>query len=97
VDREGTVRTGEFNFVHTKRSEIHQLGTRVYVHHRILSALKIVEYVRDRLSYIDLSGRLCNIIVLNEYAQREGKSDGSKDTSMRNYIMFFIIFLRTKL
>jgi len=33
--------------------------------HRIASAVKRVEFVGDRMSYIVLRGRWCNIVVLN--------------------------------
>jgi hypothetical protein len=35
---------------------------------RIISAVKWVESVSDRMSYIILRGRWCHIIVLNVYA-----------------------------
>jgi len=38
---------------------------RIFVHHRIVSAVKGVESFRDRMSCIVLRGRWCNIIVLN--------------------------------
>jgi exonuclease III len=54
--------------------------TEYFVHHRIVSALKKAEFVTDRMSYIDLRGHWCNIIVLNVLAPSEGKSDDSKDS-----------------
>ena len=50
------------------------------MHHRILSAVKRVEFVSDGLSYIVLRGRWCNIVVLNEHAPSEEESDDSKDS-----------------
>jgi len=35
-----------------------------FVHHRIVSPAKRAEFVSDRMSYIVLRGRWCNIIVL---------------------------------
>jgi len=54
------------------------------VHHRIVSAVKLVEFVSDRMSYIVLRGRWCNIIVQNVRAPSGEKSDDSKDSFMRN-------------
>jgi len=57
------------------------LGTDFVVHRRIVSAVKTVEFVvSDRLSYIVLRGRWCNIIVVNVHAPSEEKSDESKDS-----------------
>ena len=56
------------------------MGTGFFVHHRIISAVKGVDFVSDRFSYIDLRSRWCNIIVLNVHAPSEDKSDDSKDS-----------------
>ena len=50
----------------------------IFVHQRIASAVKRVEFVSDRVLYIVLSGRWCNIIVRNVHAPSEEKSDESK-------------------
>jgi hypothetical protein len=39
-----------------------------FVHERLVSAVKRVEFVSDRMSYIILRGRWCDIIVLNVHA-----------------------------
>jgi len=56
------------------------LGTGFFVHHSIVSAVKRVEFVSDRVSYIVLRGRWFDIIVLNVHATSEEKSDDSKDS-----------------
>ena len=48
---------------------------RVFVYRRILSAVKRVEFVSDRLSYIVLRGRMLHIILVNVHAPSEEKSD----------------------
>ena len=53
---------------------------RIFVHRRIASAVKRVEFVSDRLSYIVLRGRWRNVIVVNVHAPSEEKSDVSKDS-----------------
>jgi hypothetical protein len=51
-----------------------------FVHMEIISALKRVEFISDRMSYIILRGRWCHIIVLNVLAPIEDKIDDMKDT-----------------
>jgi hypothetical protein len=50
------------------------------VHRRIISAVKRVEFVSDRMSYIILRGRWCHIIVLKFHAPTEDKTGDVKDS-----------------
>ena len=56
------------------------MGKGFFVHHIIVSTVKRVEFVRDRVLYIVLRSPWCNIIVLNVHAPSEGKNDDSKDS-----------------
>ena len=51
-----------------------------FVHYTIVSAVKRVEFVSSRMSYIVLRGCWCIIIVLNVHAASEEKSDDPKDS-----------------
>jgi hypothetical protein len=48
------------------------------VHKRIISAVKGVEFVSDRMSYIILRGRWCHTIVLKARAPTEDTTDEVK-------------------
>jgi len=51
-----------------------------FANNRIISAVKRVEFVSDRMSYIILRGCWCNIIVWNVHAPSDEKSNDSKDS-----------------
>jgi exonuclease III len=64
----GTAPAGEYTFLYGKGDENHELGASFFAHKRIISAIKRVEFVSDRRSYIILRGRWFHIIVLNIHA-----------------------------
>jgi len=79
-DKGGTVRAEDYKVFYRKGNENHQFGTGFLVHHRIVSAVKRVEFVSDRLSYIVLKGHWLYIIVVNVHVPSQEKSDESKDS-----------------
>ena len=56
------------------------MGAGHFVHHIIVSAVKRIDFVSDRMSYIVLRGCWCNIIVLNVHTPNGEKSDDIKDS-----------------
>ena len=54
-----------------------------------------MEFVSDRMSYIVLRGRWCNIIVLNVHVPSEEKSDDSKYSFYEEFEQVFDHFLST--
>jgi exonuclease III len=79
-NKEGPVRAGEYTFFYGKGQENHKLGTGFFVHQRIVSTIKRVEFLSARMSYIVLRGRWYNIIVLNAHSPTEEKGDDLKDS-----------------
>jgi exonuclease III len=75
-DGGGTEPAGEYTFFFGKGNENHELGT--HIHKRIVSAVKRLEFVSDRMLYMILRGCWCNIIVLNVHAPTDDKIDDIK-------------------
>jgi exonuclease III len=70
----------ERTFFYGARNEDHQLGTGLFVHNRIMSAVMRVEFVSDGMIYIILRGCWCNIIIVNVHATCEDTSDDIKES-----------------
>jgi len=79
-DKGDALTAGDCIFFYGKVNKNHQFGTGSLVYYRVASAAVRVLFIHDRMSYIDLRGRLCNVIVLNVHAQSEEKNDDSKDS-----------------
>jgi len=56
-DKVGMVRAGNYNSFYGKRNKNHKFGTGMKKKYGLVSAVKRVEFVSDRVSYIVLRGR----------------------------------------
>jgi hypothetical protein len=79
-DKWGTARVGDYIFSYGIGKENHRLRTRFFVHHRIVSAVKRLEFISGRMSHIALRDCWCDIIVLKLHVPSEEKYDNSKDS-----------------
>jgi hypothetical protein len=59
-DKGGAKRAGDCIFSYGTRSGF-------FVHHRIVTTVRSVQFFSDRMSYIVLRGRWCNIILFNAH------------------------------
>jgi exonuclease III len=92
-EKRGTERAEDYTFFYGQGNGDHQIGTGFFVHKRILSAVRRVEFISDRVSYIILIGRWCNIIVLNVHAPCEDKGDDVMDSFYEELGRALISFL----
>jgi exonuclease III len=79
-DKGGTERAEDYTFFYGEGNEDDQLVTGLFVLKRIISAVRKVEFLSDRMSYIILRGRWCNIIVVNVHVPCEDARDDIKES-----------------
>jgi hypothetical protein len=88
-DGGGTEPAGDYTFFYGKGNENYELGTGFFVHKRIISAVKKLQFISDTMSYIIIRGRWCGIIVLNVHAQTEDKIYDMKDRFYEELVHIF--------
>jgi len=95
VGQRGHGKSRGLTFFYEKGNENHLIGTGFFVHHRIVLAVKRVEFASDSVLYKVLRGRSCNIIVRNVFSTNEEESYNSKDSVYEELEQEFNLFLNT--
>jgi hypothetical protein len=78
-EKSDTERAEDYTFFYGQGNEDFQLGTGFFAHKRILSAVRRVEFISDRMSYIILRGTWCNLTVLYVHTLCKDKGNDIKD------------------
>jgi hypothetical protein len=79
-EKGGSERAEDCTFLYGQGKGDGQVGTGFFVHKRILSAVRRVEFISDRMSYVILSCRWCNITVLYVHTPCEDKGHDVKSS-----------------
>jgi hypothetical protein len=85
----GTEPAGEYTFFYGKKNENHDLSIILSVHKGIISAVKRVEFLTDRMSYIILRGIIPFVL------KQKIKLTMWRTASMKNWNMCLINSLNT--
>ena len=75
---EGSQESGSFSLFY-KAAERPEYGTGFLVGRRFLSAMREVQFVSDRISYIILKGKLHDFVIVNIHGPTEDKNNKMKD------------------
>jgi hypothetical protein len=94
-EKGGTEWAEDYTFFYGQDSGDHQLGIGFFIHKRIVSGVRRVEFISDKMPYTILQGCCCNIIVLNVHAPCEDKSEVVKDSFYKELGHTFISFVGT--
>jgi exonuclease III len=76
---EDSLRSGKFTFFYGGAGDTRNLGTGFFVHESILSAVKDLRFVNNRISYIVLRSAWYDIVFLNVHGPTEDKDNDVKN------------------
>jgi alpha-glucuronidase len=79
-EKRGTELAENYTFFYEEGNEDHQLGRGFLLDKVISSAVRKFAFINNRISYIILRGRWCNIIVFNVHNVCENESEDIQDS-----------------
>jgi hypothetical protein len=85
----GSQPVASFKFLYGNWNANHHLGPGFFVHQGITRAVKGLEFISDKMPYITLRGRWCDIVVLNVNTPTEDNKTDIKENLHQEYIVYY--------
>jgi hypothetical protein len=79
LDEDGSQPADDYTLFCGNGKANHHLGKGPFVHKGIISVVRTVEFISDKISYITLKGRWCDVIFLSLHAPIDHKDSFTRN------------------